>query len=233
MRNYLEVVSLKDNRVYVIVAVFIIIVIILTFVFSGSDYTPAYVPYDIRDEWYEDINERRSDSQFFGLESWSSYTYRNTNDSHPSYLTVTTMKSFFMMNENELKDKTRKTIIEKASEQNITINEKTLISGERVLKNGHRTMYVIYNGTYNSSNNIENVKFIGETWNCDKSGTSIICIGYSQVTDKTINKSVLNLRFWAKIVGDKEGTFMENYRTTDFYDDFLDINGLLYNVKCH
>ena len=234
MRNYLEFVSLKENRVYLIIAFFIVLVIILAFIFSGSDYNAAVVPFDIRDEWYEDINERRSDSQFFGLEGSSSFTYRNNNDTYPSYITVTTMKTFFMMNEKELKDMTKTTIIEKASGQNMTIDEKSLISGERVLKNGHRTMYVIYNGSYNSSwDKLEQIRFIGETWNCDKSGTSIICIGYAQVTNKTFNNSELNLEFWAKIVGDKEGTFMDIYSGGAFYEDFLDEAGLIYNIKCH
>ena len=230
--------SLKDgltsNRIYVIIAFFIIIVIILTFLFSSSELTPAHIPYDILDEWYEDIAESDDGSSFFGLESWSSFTYRNYNDSYPSYITVTTFKKIFMMNEKELKEKTRETILKKASEQNIEIDEKTEISGERALKKDHRTMYVIYDGFYNTTDNYsEQVKFIGETWNCDKSGTSIICIGFSQITNNTFNNSEFNLNYWAKIIADNQGTFMDEYVSTDFHDLFLDTNGLIYNTKCH
>ena len=218
--------SLKDgfrgNRVYVIVAIFVIIVIVLAVLFSGTGLIPAYVPYDTREGWDEDIDERKSGSQLFGLEGWCSFTYRNNNSSYPAYITVTTMKTFFMMNENELKEKTRGTIIEKASEQNITIDTKTEISEERTLKNGHATMYVVYNGNYNASENItEQVKFIGETWNCGKSSTSIICIGYAQITDNAHNNTELNLKYWEKIIGDKDGTFTKNPA------------GLIFNVNCH
>jgi hypothetical protein len=223
-------VSLKDglrgNRVYIVVAAFVIIVIVLAVLFSGTEIYPAYVPDDVREGWSEDVAERMIDSKLFGLESWRSFTYRNNDTSYSAYLTVTTMKTFFMMNENELKEKTKQTIIEKASEQNIKIDEETEISGERTLKNGHDTMYVMYNGTNNitheSLGNIyEQVKFIGETWNCDKSSTSIICIGYAQVTDNAHNSSELNLKYWNKIISDKDSTFTKNPA------------GLIFNVKCH
>lgn len=219
------------NRVYVIVAIFIIIVIVLAIAFSGRELFPAYVPYNVRGGWDEDIDERRGDSQLLGLESWCSFTYRNNNSSYPAYLTVTTMKTFFMMNENELMEKTRETIIEKASKQGINITETK--KGERKLQNGHKTMYIVYNGTESSENVSEQVKFIGETWNCEKSGNSIICIGYIQVTDNAHNNSELNLKYWAKIICDKEGTFVEEYESTDFFDDFIDPTGLIFNVKCH
>jgi hypothetical protein len=231
-------VSLKDglrgNRVYVIIAIFIIIVIILTFLFSNSHLNPAYVPYDVLDRWYEDITERSSGSQVFGLESWSSFTYRNDNNNYPSYVTVTTIKKIFMMNENELEDKTRDTILEKASEQNISIDKNTEIFGQRALKKGHKTMYVVYDGVRTLSDDTsEQVKFIGETWNCDRSCTSIICIGYSQVTNNSYNNSELNLKYWAEIIADNEGTFMEEYVSSDYYNKLLNSTGLIYNVKCH
>ena len=225
----------RGNRVYLVVAIFVIMVIVLAVLFSGTELFPAYVPYDDTLEgWSEDIEERGGGSQLFGFESWCSFTYRNNNSSYPAYITVTTMKRFFMMNENELKARTRETIIEKASEQNIAIDTKTGISAERTLKNGHNTIYVVYNGNYNASENIsEKVKFIGETWNCEKSSTSIICIGYAQVTDNAHNNSELNLKYWAKIIGDKYGNFAEEYKSTGFYNDFIDSAGLIFNVKCH
>ena len=224
----------RGNRIYLIVAIFVIMVVVLAILFSGTELFPAYVPYSTREGWDEDIEERSGGSQLFGFESWCSFTYRNNNSSYPAYITVTTMKRFFMMNENELKARTRETILEKASEQNITIDIKTGISAERTLKNGHDTMYVVYNGNYNVSENIsEKVKFIGETWNCEKSSTSIICIGYAQVTDNAHNNSELNLKYWAKIIGDKDGNFAEEYQSTGFYNNFIDPAGLIFNVKCH
>lgn len=227
---------LGGNRAYIVVAFFIIIVIILTVLFSGRDLFPAYVPYAVYDEdgWDEIRSEWTHGSELFGLESWNSYNYRNNDSRYPAYLTVTTMKTFFMMNEKELKEKTKETIITEASNQNISIDRKTEISGERRLKNGHSTMYIEYNATLFLSENItERVKFIGETWNCDKSSTSVICIGYAQVTNNSKNDSEQNLKYWAKIVADPAGSFSKKYKNTDFFEIFVNPDGLIFNIKCH
>jgi hypothetical protein len=47
----------------------------------------------------------------------------------------------------------------------------------------------VYNGTDNSKNPSEEVKIIGEVWNCATSGTSIICIGVAQITDNAHSNS--------------------------------------------
>jgi len=225
--------SLRDafggNRVYIIVAIFIIIVIVLAVLFSGRELFSAYVD-TYGEGWSEIRSEWTHGSRLFGLESWNSFTYRNNNSSYPAYLTVTTMKNLFMKNENDLKKETRETILKEASKQNINIDRETEISGERALKDGHFTMYIIYNATLSLSEDItEQIRFIGETWNCDISGTSVICIGYAQVT----NNSEVNLTYWAKIIGDKDGTFLQKYPSTFSLGDFIDPNGLIFNVKCH
>jgi hypothetical protein len=95
-------------------------------------------------------------------------------------------------------------------------------------------MYIVYNATLSLSENItEQVRFIGETWNCDKSGTSVICIGYAQVTNNSDNNSGVNLKYWAKIIGDKDGTFLQKYPSYFSFGSFIDSNGLIFNVKCH
>jgi len=230
-------VSLKEgvggNRVYLIISVFIIIVVILTVLFTGNDIYPAYVPVENLDGWDEDFSERVIGSDFFGLESWRSFTYRSNNGSFPAYITVTTMKTFFMINENDLKDIVEETIIEKASEQDIKIDKKAEFSGQRTLSNGHSTMFVIFNGTDESKNISEQVKFFGESWNCEKSMTSVICIGFVQITDNNNNNTELNLDYWARIIGDKTGTFTNFYKNTIDQSKLVDPNSLVYNVKCH
>jgi hypothetical protein len=84
-----------------------------------------------------------------------------------------------------------------------------------------------------SENIAEQVRFIGETWNCDKSGTSVICIGYAQVTNNSDYNSEFNLTYWAKIIGDKDGTFLQKYPSYFSFGSFIDSNGLIFNVKCH
>jgi len=212
--------GLGENKIYAVVAVFILVVIVLAVIFSSNQLTPAYIPDKfLSDGWFEDIEERDSDSQL--LSSWCSFTYKNYNESYPAYVTVSTFKSLFMMSEDELMDETIDTIKD-ASKQGIVIDEDTMISGGRVLSNGrHRVEYVVYNGTDNSSGINESIKVIGETWNCGTSGTSIICIGIAQITHNSQN---LDFTHWEKIVRDKKGTFGP---------DYMGIDGLLFNVKCH
>ena len=116
----------------------------------------------------------------------------------------------------------------------LTIDKKTVISGERKLKNAHSTMFIIYNATLALPEDMtEQVKFVGEAWNCDKSSTSVICIGYAQVTNNSNDDSGLNLSYWAKIVSDPNGIFAKEYKNTGFYTEFIGSKGLIFNVKCH
>ena len=210
----------RDNKIYAVIAIFIIMVIVLTvfWFFSVSQLTVAYIENHILgDAWNEDIRERDGGSQFWGLEKWASYTYRNNDSKFPSYVTVTSFKLMFMMNEDQLKDQTIETI-KQASEQNIGIDENSKIAGERTLINGHTTMNIIYDGNDTSG---EMIKIIGETWNCGISGTSIICIGFAQITDNLETNST----YWAKIIRDKTETFGVG--------DFQGEDGLIFNVKCH
>lgn len=211
-----------ERRVYVVVAFFILIVVVFAVVFGSSQFTPAYIPDDfLGGIWVESLADRDSGSQLFGLERWCSLTYK-IDGSYPAYLTVTTFKTLVMMNKNELRDKTMATI-EKALQQGIAIDNSTEVTGERVLKSNHRTMYIIYDGNDTSKDPSEKIKIIGEVWNCGTSGTSIICIGVAQVTDNAHNNSEVNNTYWNKIVRDENG----------FIDGFVGEDGLIYNVRCH
>jgi len=214
----------KDNRIYLAVAIFIIVVIILTIFFSTNKLISAKIEDDILGSlWIEDIVERDFGSGFLGIEKWASFTYKNNNVTYPAYVTVTTFKTLFMMNEEDLKNKMEETIID-SSKQGVSVDLETKITGERTLNNGHKTLYSIYDGNYSSYQVNEKIKIIGETWNCAPSGTSIICIGYAQVTDMAHNNSEIDLTYWIKILKDKDGTFGSDYKGLD---------GLLFNVKCH
>jgi len=210
----------RDNKIYAVIAIFIVVLIVLTVLWFliASPLTEAYIENNILgDAWNEDIRERDGGSQLGGLEKWASFTYRNNDNKFPAYVTVTSYKLIFMMNEDQLKDQTIETI-RQASEEGIVIDENSKITGERALNNGHTTMYIIYDGNDTSD---EMIKIIGETWNCGISGTSIICIGFAQLT----NNSETNSAHWAKIIRDKTETF----GVGDFQGD----DGLIFNVKCH
>ena len=214
----------RDNKIYIIVAIFIIIVIILTIFLSTNQLNSAKIDdFALEEKWIEDISERNSGSGFMGLEKWASFTYKNNDVTYPAYVTVTTFKTLFVISEQELKNKMEDTIITSLDE-GLTVEPETKISGERTLKNGHKTLYSIYNGTFFNNQEYEKIKVIGETWNCGSSITSIICIGYAQITDVAHNNSEKNLDYWKKILKDNQGTFGL---------DYSGIDGLLYNVKCH
>ncbi len=207
-----------NNRIYGVIAIFIVIVIVLAIFLSSNQLIEAYIKDNILDaKWSEDINERESDTKLFGLEKWVSYTYKNSDSKFPAYVTVTSIKTLFMMNEDELRDQTLNTI-KQASEQGIFLQEDTKVTGERVLSNDHKTTYITYEGNNTLG---DSIKIIGETWNCKASGTSIICIGFAQLS----NNSETNTAYWTKIIKDKEGTFGHGY--------FKGEDGLIFNVKCH
>ena len=211
----------RDNKVYTIIAIFVIIIIIFAVFFSSNKLNEAIIDESVlNDAWVEDIAERDSGSQLFGLEKWVSYTYVNKDDIFPAYVTVTSIKTIFMKSEEDLRDQTLETI-KKASKQGIVVDEETKITGERLLSNGHKTMYVVYDGNDKSKEPNEKIKIIGETWNCGPSGTSVICIGLAQVT----NHLLINNTYWEKIIKDKKGTFGQG--------NLLGTDGLLFNVKCH
>ena len=207
-----------DNKIYAIIAISIIILVILTVFFSSNQLKEAIIQDEILGiGWIEDIKEREAGSKFFGLEKWVSYSYNNYDYKFPAYVTVTSIKTLFMMGEEELNEKTIDTI-KKASNYGIFINKSTKISGIRALRNGHKTAYNIFSGNNSEG---EEIKIIGESWNCGISGTSVICIGVAQIT----NNSEMNYKYWKNIIRDKIGTFgIEEYKNED---------GLIFNVKCH
>ena len=200
-----------ESRIYAIIAVFILIVVIFAVMFSGRPFTPAYVGNDVLDGgWGENLVKRADDSQLFGLERYVSLTYE-IDGLYPASLTVTTIKTPVMMNEQDLRDKTVETI-EQASELGIVVDPTTEIIGERLLNNTHKTLYIMYDGNDTSKTPAERIKIIGETWNCGASVTSIICIGVAQITDYAHNNVTTNIEQWNKIIEE---------------------DGLIFNVICH
>ncbi len=215
----------EESKLYVIIAIFVIVVIVLTILFSGRDINPARVPFDVLgDTWYWDSKNSSREEGFMGLERFCSFTYRCENDSFPAYVTVSTMKNFFMMDEKDLIDETEDMIISKTSDQNIVLDKKTRLSGERNLNNEHNSFYFVYNASKGEGNSSEKIKIFGEAWNCEKSGTSIVCVGMAQISNSTLGTDNYQF-FWSKIVRDNVGTFG--------FDEFQGSDGLIFNVICH
>jgi hypothetical protein len=198
-----------------------ILITLLLFVFillSGCvDLICAYVKEPvISDGWNENTALRNTGTQFLGLEKWCSSTYE-ISGKYPATLTVTTLKTLVLTDEGEIQKKMRQNI-EETFLNNIQLKKN--ISGERILQNNHKTMYIVYDGLDIKKN--ENMKIIGEIWNCANSGTSVICIGVAYVTNKDISYAE-NTENWQKIVMDPSGTI----------DGFLGEEGLIDNIHCH
>lgn len=203
----------RENRIYIFITFIVLILILFTFIISSNKIIEAYIDDNaLGNNWYEDIDERFVDSQLFDLEKHSSFTYRVDTSSYPAFLTVNTYKTLFMMNEKDLYDKTISSINEYMDNKNVTLNHTSYIEGARKLSNGHMTNFIRYNGTMYKNGKSNKIKIVGEAWNCEKSGTSIIVIGYSQVTNNSIYPNKEYLGFWNEIVKK---------------------DGLIYNAKCH
>jgi hypothetical protein len=211
-----------DTWLYGILAVFIVLVVVGAVVISGRSFTPAYIPDKILGStWTEDLSRRQSGEQLLGLERWSSVTYR-VEGRYPAYLTVTTIKTLVMLNEEFLQEKTMETL-EGAIKDGIEINLSSAVSGERTIQSGFTTRYTIYNGTDTSTMPPEQVKLIGEVWTSGLAGTAVICIGYAQISDFAHNSSTLHSEWWSNIIRDEQGTFGDAFQGAD---------GLIDNVVC-
>jgi hypothetical protein len=233
--------NLKGNKPYFLVAIIVVIIIILAVLFSGNQIFQAYIDDKyLENYWIEDINERYYKEDILGLEKQSSFTYRIKdfyNEIHPTFLTITSVKTFFLINENDLSKIGIETINTYAIKQNISINKSSQIRGKRIINNGHKTDFIIYEGFYTDKNIddlTEKIYLISETWNCCNSGTSIICFGFAQVTDNLHNNSEENLTLWNQIISDENGTFVDYFENEIFNAECLqNKDGLIYNVRCH
>lgn len=220
------------SKIYIAIAVFIILLIIFTILFSGNQLTWSIIDDDSLVNGWKDSGESINYDRLFGLEKQGSLKYildENVDDRYPAFITITSMKTLFMMNEEELLKKTIETINQASEDNNITIDINSSYSGSRVLLNGHKTRYIIYEGNKMYNNIIEEIRIIGETWNCGLSGISVICIGVAQITDNAHDNSDYNYAHWIEIIGDNEGTFVNKYNSYDF----IYLDGLIFNVKCH
>ena len=132
------------NWLYIVLAIFILVLLLLTILFSTSNLYKAYI--DDRflvDGWFES-GERIYKEQLLGLEKQSTFKYKFdsiTEEKYTAFLTVTSIKTIFMINEQELLDKTIKTIFNAVSTINITIINSSQFTGSRFLKNGHNSFF--------------------------------------------------------------------------------------------
>jgi len=171
----------------------------------------SYIPQNLlTDGWYEDFGSEEKGSGFLGLSKWSTKVYRKGD---VAYLSVTSVKSLIMESKEKLLEKVEDDIEKQAHKYGIEIISSSRTYGSREIAKGHKTLFVIYNGSKGG----HDYKIIGEVWSCSKSGISVICMGFSDVSE------VEGIKGWQKIVSDPEGSI----------DDLVGDDGLIYNVICH
>ncbi|MEM0467515.1 MAG: hypothetical protein QXX20_08015 [Candidatus Thermoplasmatota archaeon] len=177
----------------------------------------SYIPNQfLVDGWYENTGLQNTGLQLFGFEQWVSVTYE-VHGRFPALLTITTVKTLLLANEEQLFIKTKQNL-----EQTFTCAIRILnqTEGQRFNAQAHHTYFVVYTGIHLKTN--ESVRIIGEVWNCGVTGSSIICVGIAHLTNANYPQQQ-NLDQWQMLVADPQGTI----------DGFNGSTGLIYNVCCH
>jgi len=171
----------------------------------------AYVPRDLlTDGWYEDFEDEEKGSGLLGMEKWSTKVYRKGDT---AYLSVTSLRFIILHDKEKLLEKVDADILNQAVKYGINMNYSSRINGKRETCGGHETVFVVYTGEKDG----HEYRFIGEVWSCSKSGISVICMGYADVSE------IDGIRGWKEMVEDPEGTI----------EGLKGENGLIYNVVCH
>ena len=177
----------------------------------------AYIPPNaLPEEWIEITSLQNTGIEFFGLEKWSSIYYE-VQDNTDASLTVTTINTLALTDEDELIDHVNATVYSIFKDR---YSLTSVIEDSRDLLKKHTSKYVIYSGENRSLSG--SVRIIGEVWNCGITGVSIICLGFvfaSYNSSTLINSSTP----WSTIVGDPVGSI----------DGHVNESGLIYNVRCH
>jgi len=216
------------DRKHMLIILVVLILGLLSIVFvilqNSINIPVAHIPGEIlSDEWYEDASLRTSRSYLFGFEQCRSVTYKFKNNDSSAILVIITVKSLGSLSTNELAEKMDYFLQYYTKDKGIIINESSKRSGERVHPNGHKTTYMILRGERQYENITFNIRLISEAWNCDVSGTSVICVGYSYTTYKSETRVYEDNSRYKRIVEDQQGSI----------DGLRGDKGLISNVVCH
>ncbi len=186
---------------------------------------PAVVP----DAW------RRDDGSIEGG-AWgpklteTAYTF-DPDDGGPPFPATLLIYSLREMNRrgvSELLRFTRDTVEDVANAQGIQLDPVENANGDREIGNGAKTMWFTRAGTVEASDLFtagESVRIVGEAWYDARSRTSIVAVGFAQVSGPgTIPFQTLrDETTWVRIVGDPAGSIHAS--TTP--------QGFIYNTVSH
>lgn len=190
---------------------FMVIFLLFTFYSGCLSLRVAYI-HDkfLNNGWIEDTGSEEEGSSLLGLEKWITKIYRKGDF---AYLSLTSLKFIIVRDKNKLIEDVEEDIKQQAFKYGIAINMSSKICGQRKNAEGHDTRFVVFNGEKDG----QTYKFIGEVWTCSKSGISVICMGFADVSEF---EGIIG---WREMVGDPKGTI----------EGINDPDGLIYNVVCH
>ena len=208
--------ALKDKKFFLSISIFILCIVVVCL--SGCvQVSQSYIPSRaLPPGWYQNLSLRNTGTTFLGLEQWIGVTYEISGD-YPASITITTVKTIILADEQNLLLKTRE-VIESTFLDTILFNSS--FEGERMNSMNHQTRFVIYNG-YDMVKH-QDVRVIGEVWNCDDTGSSVICIGVAYVSSP-VSSLISYKQHWYDMVMDPVQS-IEHYGSEP---------GIIYSVRCH
>jgi hypothetical protein len=201
---------------------------------------PAQVPADLvqgggGNGWR--FNDTASDdepqSRSFGLVRFQSLSYEDKGDEggYPARLSLTTLRTVLAPSEEDLRDRARTRVRERAAASGITLEDDPE-TGSRILASDYESLYFVYDGNATQAEGDfftrdAPVKILGEVWTCSSSRTSVAVVGLAQVADvRYVGGNAIveepDDRNWREIVADPDGS-IEGVTGRD---------GLVYNMEC-
>lgn len=147
---------------------------------------------------------------------------------YPASLTVLSLETLGGQDKGELRNALEAQVGEAAKRQGIALHEDTRVQGERDVRVGPNTQWFVYEGTSQLSSDLFNpgqdVRIIGEVWNDDEGGISVLAVGIAQTTGQGPTGRVFpSTVSWEKIVEDPAGSIQ----------GMAGGQGLIWNVESH
>lgn len=147
---------------------------------------------------------------------------------YPASLTVLSLETLGSQDKGELRGALDAQVGEAAKRQGIALHEETRTQGERQVRAGPNTQWFVYEGTSQPSSDLFNpgqdVRVIGEVWNDDEGGISVLAVGIAQTTGQGPTGRVFpSTVSWEKIVEDPSGSIQ----------GMTGGQGLIWNVESH
>lgn len=163
------------------------------------------------------MSEPQSEWMGFKKEQVLVYQDRATDGrGYPGTLTVVTLRAISAYSPEALKDLIKEQVRSRAEAAGLAVGGDP-VEGTRTLADGSSTQYFVYSANVTKAGFFTQkdagAKLIGEVWNCEASRTSVVAIGFAQVSSRSTTAGLLlpggssgvKLDTWRELVADKDG----------------------------